>query len=72
MPDGRVEPFSSPEDVVLIKLLFFREVGSDKHLRDIATIVAVQGIASLDWEYMAAWSDRLGVAAELERLRREA
>lgn len=72
MPDGRVEPFSSPEDVVLMKLLFFQEGGSDKHRRDIATIIAVQGIASLDWEYMAAWSDRLGVAAEFEQLRRGA
>lgn len=72
MPDGRVEPFSSPEDVILMKLVFLREGGSDKHRRDIATMVAVQGAVSLDWEYMAAWSDRLGVAAEFGRLRQEA
>lgn len=69
MPDGRMEPFSSPEDVILKKLAFFREGGSDKHLRDIATIVAVQGAPALDWEYMALWAGRLGVEAEFERVR---
>lgn len=69
MPDGRLEPFSSPEDVILKKLAFFRESGSDKHLRDIATIVAVQGAEALDWEYMALWAGRLGVEAEFERVR---
>ena len=69
MPDGRLEPFSSPEDVILKKLAFFREGGSGKHLRDIATIVAVQGAESLDWQYMALWAGRLGVESEFERVR---
>lgn len=46
---GRV---SSPEDVILGKLLYYREGGSDKHLRDIAGIVKVSG-DTLDWEYLA-------------------
>lgn len=69
LPDGRIEPFSSPEDVILKKLEFFREGGSQKHLRDIASIVAVQGVASLDWPYLKHWAERLGVTAELDLVR---
>lgn len=69
MPDGRSEPFASPEDVILKKLEFFREGGSSKHLRDIASMIAVQGEAAIDWRYLEVWAERLGVASELERLR---
>lgn len=69
LPGGRLEPFASPEDVVLKKLEFFREGGSQKHLRDIASMIAVQGADSLDWRYLEDWASRLGVAAELDRVR---
>ena len=69
LPGGRVEPFASPEDVILKKLEFFREGGSQKHLRDIASMIAVQGAQTLDWSYLEHWSIRLGVASELERVR---
>jgi hypothetical protein len=69
MPDGRREPFASPEDVILKKLEFFREGGSSKHLRDIASMISVQGSQSLDWRYLDEWSMRLGIVAELERVR---
>ncbi len=71
MPDGRMEPFASPEDVILKKLEFFREGGSSKHLRDIATMIAVQGREGLDWDYIVSWAARLGVQSELERVRPE-
>lgn len=45
MPDGRSEPFASPADGMLKKLDFFREWASSKHLRDIASMIAVQGEA---------------------------
>ncbi len=57
----RTVPFASPEDVVLKKLLYFREGGSEKHLRDIAGVVRVQG-AKLDYGYIAHWAAALGVA----------
>jgi len=64
---------ASPEDVILGKLQFYREGGSEKHLRDIAGIVRVQADA-LDRGYVAEWADRLGVAeiwqAILRRLSR--
>jgi len=69
MPDGRSEPFASPEDVILKKLEFFREGGSSKHLRDIASMIAVQGADSLDWRYLDVWAERLGIVSEFERVR---
>ena len=69
MSDGRLEPFSAPEDVILKKLVFFREGASGKHLRDIAAMIEVQGADALDWEYLSLWAGRLGVESELARLR---
>jgi hypothetical protein len=69
MPDGRSEPFASPEDVILKKLEFLREGGSSKHLRDIASMVAIQGEAAIDWRYLEFWAERLGIAPDLERVR---
>lgn len=69
MPDGRLEPFASPEDVILKKLEFFRDGGSQKHLRDIASMIAVQGTDAFDWTYLESWADRLGVAEQLAGVR---
>ncbi len=52
--------FSSPEDVIIKKLEFYRDGGSDKHLRDIAGVLKVRG-DRLDRDYITAWADRLGV-----------
>jgi hypothetical protein len=52
--------FASPEDVILKKLEFYREGGSDKHLRDIASVLKTSG-HTLDLEYLATWARRLGV-----------
>jgi hypothetical protein len=51
---------ASPEDVILGKLQFYREGGSEKHLRDIAGIVRVQADA-LDRGYVSEWADKLAV-----------
>jgi hypothetical protein len=60
--------FASPEDVILKKLEYFREGGSEKHLRDIDAIRRVQG-EDLDEAYLDRWADRLGVRAEWDRVR---
>lgn len=52
--------FCSPEDIILKKLEFFREGRSDKHLRDIASVIKVSG-DTLDYKYIATWAIRLGV-----------
>lgn len=55
--------FASPEDVILKKLVYFQEGGSDKHLRDIVGVLKVQS-EKLDRQYIADWAGRLGVDAE--------
>lgn len=53
--------FASIEDVILKKLEYYREGGSDKHLRDIASMLKVSG-ATVDRQYLEEWSERLAVA----------
>jgi hypothetical protein len=50
--------FSSAEDVIIKKMEFYREGGSDKHLRDITGILKVSG-EGIDEAYIAEWADRL-------------
>lgn len=42
VPPGSHTWFASPEDVILKKLEYFREGGSEKHIRDIAGILKIQ------------------------------
>ena len=60
--DDRDVSFASPEDVILKKMVYYREGESPKHLRDIGGMMRVQG-AKLDRQYIADWAKRLGVAA---------
>lgn len=60
---GTAVRFASPEDVILKKLVYFREGGSEKHLRDIVGILKVQA-EQIEYDYLAEWVDRLGVADE--------
>lgn len=39
---GRSATFITPEDIVLAKLIAFRETGSDKHIRDVRGVLAAQ------------------------------
>lgn len=55
--------FGAPENLILMKLRYFQDGGSDKHLRDIASMLLIQGIA-IDHSYIAHWADRLNVTAE--------
>jgi hypothetical protein len=68
---GRDATFAAPEDVILYKLLYFRDGGSDRHLRDIAGILAVSG-ADLDIQYIADWARRLGVVDLWQEVRHRA
>lgn len=52
--------FSSPEDVIIKKLEFYREGGSDKHLRNIAGVLKVLG-ERVNRAYITAWATRLRV-----------
>ena len=39
---GHTATFITPEDIVVAKLLAFRETGSDRHLRDARGVLATQ------------------------------
>jgi len=64
---------STPEDAIIKKLEFYREGGSDKHLRDIAGVLRTSGEA-VDMAYIEQWANTLGLIdvwhAVLDRLRR--
>lgn len=59
--------FASPEDVILMKLRYYREGGSDKHLRDIQSILDISG-AMIDIPYLENWINRLGLMAEWKKI----
>ena len=56
-----------PEDVILYKMLYFSEGGSDRHLRDILGMLRIPGTA-IDRGYVTEWAARLGLAAIWEPL----
>jgi SAM-dependent methyltransferase len=62
--------FASPEDAILMKLIYYQEGQSQKHLRDIAGVLRVQG-DSIDQLYIAEWAQRLGVLDVWELIRQQ-
>lgn len=53
--------------MILNKLRYYREGGSEKHLRDIASMLMIQGTA-IDRSYIASWAARLDVLSEWQDL----
>jgi predicted nucleotidyltransferase len=70
---GRPGYTAAPEDVILGKLWYYHEGGSEKHLRDIAGMLQVSG-DEIDKEYINHWAQQLGLTehwqAVLDRLHR--
>lgn len=62
--------FASPENVILKKLSYFQEGGSDKHLRDVAGMLLIQG-EKIDQAHLDKWAAKLGVADELQLVREQ-
>lgn len=52
--------FASPEDTIIKKMEYYREGGSEKHLRDITGVLKVMG-DRIDRAYLASWADQLGL-----------
>ncbi len=52
--------FASPEDVIIKKMEYYREGGSEKHLRDITGILKISGDV-VDKNYISEWANRLGL-----------
>jgi hypothetical protein len=59
LPD-RSAPFSPPEELILKKLQYCSQGGSDKHLRDIAAMLQISPEA-IDQGYVAREADRHGL-----------
>ena len=51
---------ASLEDIILSKMAYYREGGSEKHLRDITGILRVSG-EQADLAYVARWAETLGL-----------
>jgi hypothetical protein len=58
---GRYAYFARAEDVILYKMLYYREGGSEVHVRDILGMLKVSG-GEIDPRYVAEWATRLGLA----------
>ncbi len=55
--------FASPEDAILMKLKYFQEGQSDKHIRDIRSVLKIQG-DRIDYAYLDDWVSQLSVTTE--------
>ena len=67
---GREVWVAPPEYVILRKLLFFREGGSSKHVRDVRALVAAQG-DKLDFATLGRLAAECGVGGLLAEIRDE-
>ncbi len=63
--DGNEAYLVSPEDLIIKKLSFYREGGSEKHLRDIRGVMSESDI---DGEYLQHWIQELRLTPEWEKL----
>ena len=52
--------FASPEDVIIKKMDFYKQGGSEKHLRDVTGILKISG-DMIDTNYITEWADILGL-----------
>ena len=68
LEDGLSMWLAPPEYVIIRKLEYYREGGSDKHLRYIEGIVAVSGDA-VDWSFVESCCEQRGLQAFLRRAR---
>jgi hypothetical protein len=68
---GREAYFARPEDVIIYKMIYFREGGADRHLRDIAGMLRVSP-AEIDTAYVDHWARDLGLTDIWEGVRRRA
>lgn len=63
---GRDIVFSSAEDIILIKMLWFKESQIQKHLDDVLGIMEIQ--KNLDTVYLNEWAEKLSIQNLLNEL----
>lgn len=59
--------FTSPEDLILSKLKWFKESHSNRHLEDAESVLKISG-AGLDMKYIKDWAEKIKVLNELGKL----
>jgi hypothetical protein len=64
--EGEALVLAPPEYVIVRKLEFFRQGGSEKHLRDIRSMLAISG-EQIDHTELLHWIRRLGLEVEWQR-----
>ena len=65
--EGTALSVVAPEDLILSKLQWAEQTQSELQRRDVREIVA--RVSNLDWDYLGAWSARLGMETTLNGLR---
>jgi hypothetical protein len=63
--------FVTPEDVILMKLLWRKDTRSSKQWENALSVARVKG-ARMDWKYLFEQAKQLGITKDLEQLRDEA
>ncbi len=61
---------TSPEDLILIKLQWYKNSGSSRHLEDVESIIAISG-DKLDFNYLEEWVGRLRLTEEFNQLKKK-
>ena len=61
--------FAAPEDVIIKKMEYYKEGGSEKHLRDITGILKISG-EMVDWDYITEWAKRLDLTEVWDAIKR--
>jgi hypothetical protein len=61
--------FASPEDVIIKKLEYFKQGRSEKHLRDITSMLKISS-ELIDRAYITSWAKRLTVSEIWEELQK--
>lgn len=57
---GKEAYAARPEDVIIAKMLYYQEGGSEKHMRDITGMLKVSGTI-IDRDYIARWAANLNL-----------
>jgi len=62
--------FAAPEDVIIKKLEYFKKGGSDRHLRDIASMLKISADI-IDRTYILSWAEKFGVMEIWEAIQKK-
>jgi len=62
--------FAAPEDVIIKKLEYFKKGGSEKHLRDIASMLKISA-DMIDRTYISSWAKKLGLTKIWEAIQKK-